>query len=90
MQMNQCTLQAAITFVNQVCPLINAQLTSSGQTLLMLAASMSSINLAKAILGCKPNVKMRDSIGRSPLHYSAAVGCIEIFELLINSGCDPL
>jgi ankyrin repeat protein len=90
MQMNQCTPQNAIAFVNQVRPILNAPLTPSGQTLLMLAASISSINLVKAILSCKPNVKMRDSIGRSPLHYVAAVGCIDIFELLIKSGCDPL
>ncbi len=74
--MNQCTPQAALAFVNQVRPVLNVPLTSSGQTLLMLAASMSSINLVKAVLSCRPNVKMRDSIGRSPLHYTAAVGCI--------------
>lgn len=90
MQMNQCTPQSAAAFVQQIRSAVNLPLTPSGQTLLMLAASISSVHLVRAVLACRPNVKMVDSIGRTPLHYAAAVGCIEIFELLIKSGCDPL
>lgn len=79
MQMNQCSPQTAAAFVNQVRPALNITLTPSGQTLLMLSASISSFNLAKAILACKPNVKIRDRNGRTALHYAAAVGCIDIF-----------
>lgn len=79
MQMNQCSPQTATAFVNQVRPALNSALTPAGQTLLMLSASISSLNLARAILSCKPNVKMRDRNGRTALHYAAAVGCIDIF-----------
>ena len=79
MQMNQCSPQTAAAFVSQVRPVLNSTLTPSGQTLLMLSASISSVNLAKAILSCKPNVKMRDRNGRTALHYAAAVGSIDIF-----------
>lgn len=79
MQMNQCSPQAAASFVHQVRPALNTPLTPAGQTLLMLSASISSLNLARAILACKPNVKMRDRNGRSALHYAAAVGSIDIF-----------
>jgi ankyrin repeat protein len=79
MQMNQCSPQTATAFVNQVRPVLNGTLTPSGQTLLMLSASISSVNLARAILSCKPNVKMRDRNGRTALHYAAAVGSIDIF-----------
>jgi len=79
MQMNQCSPQTAHAFLNQVRPLLNTPLTPAGQTLLMLSASISSINLAKAIFVSKPNVKMRDRNGRNALHYAAAVGSIDIF-----------
>jgi len=74
--MNQCTPQVALAFLAQVHPVINSPLSPSKQTLLMLAASISSINLVKATLSYKPNVALKDSIGRTALHYSAAVGCI--------------
>ena len=79
MQMNQCSPQSAMAFVNQVRPVINVPLTSTGQTLLMLASSLSAVNLVKAILNCKPNVNIKDSVGRSALHYAAAVGSIDVF-----------
>jgi hypothetical protein len=60
MQMNQCNPQTAIAFLNQVRPVINTPLTHSGQTLLMLAASISSINLVKALISFKPDVKIKD------------------------------
>jgi ankyrin repeat protein len=87
MQMNQCTPQIALAFVAQVHSVINVPLTPSGQTLLMLAASISSVNLAKAVISYKPNFQIRDSIGRTALHYAASVGSIEIFELLVKYGC---
>ena len=52
----------------------------------MLAASTSSLNLIKATLHFKPQLHLKDSIGRTALHYSAAVGNIEIFELLVQAG----
>lgn len=86
MQMNECTPQAAISFVSQTLPVLNSALTHSGQTLLMLAASVSSINLVRAALAHQPEVHLKDKIGRTALHYAAAVGNIEIFELLVNAG----
>lgn len=76
MQMNQCSPQNAMAFLNHVRPALNIPLTPSGQTLLMLAASISSVNLVKAILASKPDPSLRDSIGRTPLHYAASVGSI--------------
>ena len=79
MQMNQCSPQAAISFLHKVRHLLNTPLTHSGQTLLMLAASTSSINLIKAALQYQPNTQLKDHIGRTALHYAAAVGSSEIF-----------
>ena len=76
MQMTECTPQAAFSFLQQVHPVANAPLTHSRQTLLMLAASISSTNLVRATLHFKPDVNLKDSIGRTALHYSAAVGSI--------------
>lgn len=45
----------------------------------MLAASISSINLVKALVSFKSDTTVKDEIGRSALHYAAAVGSIEIF-----------
>jgi ankyrin repeat protein len=74
MQMSQCTPEAAKTFVSQIKSLINTPLTHSGQTLLMLSSSIASLNLVIAILNHKPNIKIKDNIGRSALHYAASVG----------------
>jgi ankyrin repeat protein len=90
MQMNQCSPHSAAAFVAQVRPVLDGSLTPSGQTLLMLSASISSLNLAKAILSCRPNVRARDRNGRTALHYAAAVGSADIFELLVAAGSDPL
>jgi len=74
--MNNCTPQTALAFVAQVQPVLNLPLTPSGQTLLMLAASISSVNLVKAVISYKPNLQLKDSIGRTALHYAASVGSI--------------
>ena len=52
----------------------------------MLSASISSVNLLKATLQYKPELHLKDSIGRTALHYAAAVGNNEIFELLVQAG----
>lgn len=33
---------------------------------------------------------MKDTAGRTPLHYCAAIGSIEIFEQLVSKGSNPL
>ena len=76
MQMPKCTPQEALSFVNRIKPALNTALTHSAQTILMLAASISSINLAKATLHFHPQVNLKDSIGRTALHYAAAVGSL--------------
>lgn len=76
MQMPQCTPQDALSFVNRIRPVLNHPLTHSSQTLLMLAASISSINLVKAALHFQPHIHLKDSIGRTALHYAAAVGSL--------------
>ena len=86
MQMAECTPQSALSFMNQAHPVLNHPLTHSGQTILMLAASISSVNLIKAALQYKPQLHIKDTIGRNPLHYAAAVGSIDIFELLAQAG----
>lgn len=86
MQMNECTPQAAVSFISQVRTALDTPLTHSGQTIIMLAASVSSINLVRATLAHQPEVHLKDKIGRTALHYAAAVGNIEIFELLVKAG----
>ena len=89
MQMSQCTPEAAKVFLLQVKTLINTPLTHSAQTLLMLSSSIASVNLVIAILNHQPNIKTKDNIGRSALHYAASVGNSQIFEMLIKCGADP-
>jgi len=36
----------------------------------------------------KPNIKLKDKIGRNALHYAASIGNIHIFETLIKCGSD--
>ncbi len=88
MQMTQCSPAAAHAFLAQVHPCLDLPLTPAGQTLPMLAASISSLPLLHAALPYRPNLSARDSLGRTALHYSAAVGCIQAFELLVGAGCD--
>jgi len=76
MQMPKCTPQEALSFVNRIKPALNTPLTHSSQTLLMLSASISSINLVKATLHFQTQVNLKDSIGRTALHYAAAVGSL--------------
>jgi ankyrin repeat protein len=76
MQMNQCSQVEAVNFLSHVYRLVDVPLTSSAQTLLMVACSIGSLNIVKAILSYKPNVNIKDSIGRLALHYAAAIGSI--------------
>jgi ankyrin repeat protein len=76
MQMANCTSQNAHEFIAQVHPFMNTPLTHTQQTILMLAASISSLNLVKAILQYQPNPHQKDSIGRTALHYAASIGSI--------------
>ena len=54
----------------------------------MIASSISSLNLVKATLQYKPQLQIKDSIGRTALHFAAAVGSIDIFELLVAAGAN--
>lgn len=76
MQMADCSPQTALAFLNQIRPLINTPLTHSRQTILMLAASLSSLPLVQATLASHPQLHLTDAAGRTALHYAAAVGSI--------------
>lgn len=76
MQMTDCNQPKALHFLQQVHPFIDHPLTPSKQTLLMLAASISSLPLVTAILQHKPQIHAQDAIGRTALHFAAAVGSI--------------
>ena len=89
MQMADCSPQTAHSFISQVRPLLDAPLTHASQTLLMLAASLSSLPLVQAALSHRPQLSLTDTAGRTALHYAAAVGSIEIFEGLVTAGCQP-
>jgi len=45
----------------------------------MIACSIGSVPIVFACLNYGANVKTKDTAGRTPLHYCAAIGSIEIF-----------
>ena len=90
MQMAKCTKQEAQIFVAESANYVNTTLTDSGQTMLMIASSISCFNIVEQCLLRGANVSVKDSIGRTALHYAASVGSIEIFEVLIQQGSNPI
>jgi ankyrin repeat protein len=56
----------------------------------MIACSIGSLPIVNACLHYGAIVHTKDTAGRTPLHYCAAIGSIEIFEKLIEKGSNPL
>lgn len=76
MQMGKCNQQQAYQFVTESIDFINTPLTDSGQTMLMIASSISCFYIVQQCLQRGVNVQARDSVGRTALHYAASVGSI--------------
>ena len=53
-------------------------------TPLMLAASLGTAKVVKAILKSNPDVNATDTVGRTALHYACRRGDIEIFKVLME------
>ena len=53
-------------------------------TPLMLAASLGTAKVVKAILKSNPDVNAVDTVGRTALHYACRRGDIEIFKVLME------
>ena len=53
-------------------------------TPLMLAASLGTAKVVKAILKSNPDVNAVDTVGRTTLHYACRRGDIEIFKVLME------
>ncbi len=88
--MNQCNQQQANEFISKCKKYINCILTQTGQTLLMIACSIGSVPIVVACLQNGSDVTIKDTAGRTALHYCAAIGNIHIFEYLISRGNNPL
>ena len=50
----------------------------------MLASSLGTVKVIKAILKSKPDVNATDTVGRTALHYACRRGDIEIFKVLME------
>ena len=50
----------------------------------MLAASLGTTKIVKAILKSSPDVNKTDTVGKSALHYACRRGDIEVFKVLIE------
>ena len=50
----------------------------------MLAASLGTAKIVKAILKSNPDVNAVDTVGRTALHYACRRGDIEIFKVLME------
>jgi len=74
--MNQCNQQESDNFLSKCSNYVNQPLTESRQTLLMVACSIGSLQIVNSCLKHGVNVFLRDTVGRSALHYAAAVGNI--------------
>ena len=53
-------------------------------TPLVLAASLGTAKVVKAILKSNPDVNAVDTVGRTALHYACRRGDIEIFKVLME------
>lgn len=84
MQMSNCTPAEAVNFIGKALPYLNHAITPSGQTLLMVAASVGSYYIARECLLHGAAVEAVDKNGRSALHYAASIGNINIFEELVK------
>lgn len=60
----------------------------TGADLLCTASARSNYKVAEELLKLGIPVNRADKNGRTALHYAAAVGCISIFELLVEKGAD--
>lgn len=79
MQMSNCTPAEAVNFIGKALPFLNDTITPTGQTLLMVAASVGSYYIAQECLLHGALVDAVDSTGRTALHYAASIGNINIF-----------
>lgn len=80
---------------------IDAVVQPPGITALMLCTSIGSPEATALVLSLKPNVNVRDTIGRTAIHFACRRGSVEIFNLLVgiedidldaqtNAGITPL
>ncbi|KAG2461913.1 KN motif and ankyrin repeat domain-containing protein 4 [Polypterus senegalus] len=68
---------------------INARASQAGQTALMLAASHSRVDMARALLECGADVNVRDNKGRSALLRASEHGHLDMVRLLLaQPACD--
>ncbi len=77
--MNQCNQQQANQFISRCRNYINYKLTPTDQTLLMISCSIGSLPIVTACIQNGSDVKMKDTAGRTALHYCAAIGNLSIF-----------
>ncbi len=69
---------------------VNTKEGANGETALMYAALRGNIPLVRVLLDAKARVNLKDDVGRTALHFAARDGKIEIMELLLVAGADPL
>lgn len=79
MQMPNCSQQEAMGFATKASPYLNERVTPTGQTFLMIGASVGSYNLVMGCILQGANPELKDSAGRTALHYAAAVGSFRVF-----------
>ena len=77
---------------NKVAPLqtifshgfpIDTIIQTPGITSLMLCASVGSAEVTATVVELGPNVNLRDSFGRTALHFACQRGEVDIFNLLV-------
>jgi ankyrin repeat protein/thiol-disulfide isomerase/thioredoxin len=69
---------------------VNAQEGANGDSALMYAAVRGNIPLVRVLLDAKAQVRLKDAVGQTALHLAARNGEIEVMELLLAAGADPL
>jgi ankyrin repeat protein/thiol-disulfide isomerase/thioredoxin len=69
---------------------VNAKAGVNGVTALMYAALRGNIPLVRILLDAKAQLNLKDNVGRTALHFAAHDGKIEVMEMLLAAGADPL
>ena len=80
MKLSNCTPQEAVDYMSIASPYVHESLTPQNQNLLMVASSIGAYYVAKQCILLGVDLNRTDNVGRTALHYAAAIGDISIFQ----------
>lgn len=86
MKMNKKTTLEQIQQLLAKHPQCTSWTSATGMDLLSTACATSNLRVADELIKLGAEVNRTDKNGKTPLHYASSVGCMPIFELLVQKG----